>query len=107
MDRQNPADSIQPVLYPTVTLVRLYRLQVGRRFFILGVDRMIREGTPCVFLTLRKCARYYIYKLVPLDPFSADKVCDINNAVAVGTVAYVGRDSANIIGMALKFNKAM
>ena len=61
---------------------------------------MTMEGTACIFMTLRQCTRSHIYTLVPLDPFGADMVRDINNGVAVATVAYVGRDSGNILGVA-------
>jgi len=60
---------------------------------------MTMEGMACIFLTLRQCAWFYIYMLVPLDPFSVKMVRDINNGVAVATVAYVGRDSGNILGV--------
>jgi len=80
--------------------VRIKRLQVERRYFIIRVERMTVEGTACIFLTLIQCARSHIYTLVPLDTFSVDTVRDINNGVAVATVAYVGRDSGNILGVA-------
>jgi len=39
----------------------------------------------------------FINTRAPLDPFNADRVRDINNGLAV---AYVGRDSANVMGVA-------
>ena len=63
---------------------------------------MTMERTVCIFLTLRQYARSYIYTMVPLDPFSADMVRDINNGEAVATVAYLGRGSCNNLRVAFK-----
>ena len=57
------------------------------------------EGTDCIFLTLRQCPRSHIYPMIPLDPFTADMVRDINNGIAVATVAFEGRDNANVMGV--------
>ena len=52
-----------------------------------------------MFLTLRQCARLYIDTLLPLNPFSKDMVGDNNNGGIVSTVAYVGVEIANTIGV--------
>jgi len=57
------------------------------------------EGKDCIFLTLRQCPRSHIYKVIPLHPFKADMVRDINNGITVATVAYVGCNSGNVLGV--------
>ena len=54
MLRQYPVDNIQRTLYHSERLVRIYRLQVDRRYFILRVDRMSMDFTACIFLTLNR-----------------------------------------------------
>jgi hypothetical protein len=78
----------QHVVYHSSTLVRIHKLQLHRRYLILSVERLTMEGTECIFLIRRHCPLTHIYTLIPLDPFNADRVRDINNGLAV---AYVGR----------------
>ena len=54
---------------------------------------MTLAGTECNFVTLSFRGR--IFSVIPLDPFDADTIRDINGGIAV---AYVGRDSADVMG---------
>ena len=46
-----------------------------------------------VILTPQQCHRSHIYTVIPLDPFDAITLGDINSGLCVATVAYVGRNS--------------
>ena len=62
MSRRHPEQNIdQPMMYNTATLVRIHRLQLHRRYFILRVDRLTMERTECILLTLRQCPVSHIY----------------------------------------------
>ena len=60
---------------------------------------MMMEDTECNFLTLRQCPRSHIFTLIPVDPFEADTIRDINKWIDVATVACAGRDSAYVMGV--------
>jgi len=62
MNRRHPdQDFDHSVMYHSATLVRVHRLQLHRRYFIIRVDRLIMEGTECILLTFRQCPVFFIY----------------------------------------------
>ena len=69
----------------------------------MGGSNVLRGDS--IFFTLRQCPRSHIYTVVPLDTFDAPTLRDINSGKSVATVAYVGREIADVMGSFLTFNK--